>query len=100
MGQLGKLYLFRTLLLVSLHFVDEHLPVVKKLLTAAVFLINLFGGFQYLSGTAVIPLEYNCPESRYGSNLAIDVFDLSFCRVIKSVLYRAFLNFYYQGLQR
>ena len=94
MGQLGKLYLFRTLLLVSLHFVDEHLPVVKKLLTAAVFLINLFGGFQYLSGTAVIPLEYNC------RNLAIDVFDLSFCRVIKSVLYRAFLNFYYQGLQR
>ena len=60
MGQLGKLYLFRTLLLVSLHFVDEHLPVVKELLTAAVFLINLFGGFQYLSGTAVIPLEYNC----------------------------------------
>lgn len=55
-----KLYLFRTLLLVSLHFVDEHLPVVKELLTAAVFLINLFGGFQYLSGTAVIPLEYNC----------------------------------------
>ena len=47
MGQLGKLYLFRTLLLVSLHFVDEHLPVVKELLTAAVFLINLFGGFQY-----------------------------------------------------
>ena len=33
MGQLGKLYLFRTLLLVSLHFVDEHLPVVKELLT-------------------------------------------------------------------
>lgn len=59
MGQLGKLYLFQTLLLVSLHFVDEHLPVVKELLTATVLLINFFGGFQYLSGTAVIPLEHN-----------------------------------------
>ena len=55
MGQLGKLYLFRTLLLVSLHFVDEHLPVVKEFLTATVFLINFFGGFQYFSGTAIIP---------------------------------------------
>lgn len=59
MGQLRKLYLFRTLLLVSLHFVDEHLPVVKEFLATTVFLINFFGGFQYLSGTAVISLEYN-----------------------------------------
>ena len=57
MGQLRKLY--RTLLLVSLHFVDEHLPVVKEFLATTVFLINFFGGFQYLSGTAVISLEYN-----------------------------------------
>lgn len=59
MGQLRKLYLFRTLLLVSLHFVDEHLPVVKEFLATTVFLINFFGGFQYLSGAAVISLEYN-----------------------------------------
>ncbi|EJX05023.1 hypothetical protein EVA_06870 [gut metagenome] len=59
MGKLRKLYLLRTLFLVSLHFIDKHLPVIEEFLAATMFLINQFSRFQDFSGTAVIPLEDN-----------------------------------------